>query len=270
MRYLYFLLFLPTFVYATGEPYPIGARSWAMGNSLVAVADRHSIFNNPAGLGFLQNSFVNTSYHSRFGVSGLQTISISGNYNLKPVNIGFGIDRFGDKLYNEQRLGLALGKGIGRFSLGVKVNYLQAVIENLTSRKTFLTEFGVISKISSKLHAGFHVSNLTGGKLFETQVIPTIIRLGMGFLPSKQILITVEAERNLNLPTIVKAGLEYQIIQNVYLRTGIMSKINNAHFGIGFAKKNLIFDYAANTHQSLGFSHHISLSYQLTNKEVKP
>ncbi len=250
-------------ILASGEPFPIGAKSWGMGNTTAALADHNSVFNNPAGLGFLKENFISTSYHSRYNIAGLQTLSLSSNYNTKFVNIGLGIERFGDKLYNEQKLGLAIGKSTNMISLGLKVSYFQAAIENFTSKNTLLTEFGVMTKISSKIQLGFHAYNLTGAKLFASQHIPSILRLGLSFTPTKQILLVAEAEKNIELPTYIKAGIEYQIVKGFYLRTGLTSKLNHAHFGFGFQSKQFIFDYALSSHSALGFSNHLSISYQI-------
>lgn len=257
-------VFLKThLILASGEPFPIGAKSWGIGNATTAIADRNSIFSNPAGLGFLKENFVSTSYHARYTIAGLQTLSLSGNYNTKFTNIGLGLERFGDKLYNEQKLGLAIGKNMNRVSLGLKVSYFQAAIENFASKNTLLTEFGVMTKLSSKLQMGFHAYNLTGAKLFASQHIPTVLRLGLSFTPSKQILLVAEAEKDIELPTLIKAGLEYQIVKHFYLRTGLTSKLNNAHFGFGFHSKQFIFDYALSSHSALGFSNHLSIGYQI-------
>lgn len=258
------IFFLKTnLILASGEPFPIGAKSWGIGNATVALADRNSIFSNPAGLGFLKENFVSTSYHARYNIAGLQTLSLSGNYNTNLVNVGFGVERFGDKLYNEQKLGLAVGKSMNRVSLGVKVSYFQAAIENFISKNTLMTEFGVMTKLSSKVQMGFHAYNLTGAKLFASQHIPTVLRLGLSFMPSRQILLVAEAEKNIELPTLIKAGIEYQIVKNFYLRTGLTSKLNHAHFGFGFQSKQFIFDYALSSHSALGFSNHLSISCQI-------
>lgn len=257
------LIFKSNLTLASGEPFPIGAKSWGIGNATVALADRNAIFNNPAGLGFLKDNFVSSSYHARYNIAGLQTLSLSGNYNAKLANIGLGVERFGDKLYNEQKLGIAIGKSMNRVALGLKVSYFQAAIENFAAKNTLLTEFGVMTKLSSKVQVGFHAYNLTGAKLFASQQIPTVLRLGLSFSPTKQILLVTEAEKNIELPTLIKAGLEYQIVKNFYLRTGLTSKLNNAHFGFGFQSKQLIFDYALSSHSALGFSNHLSISYQI-------
>lgn len=267
--YWFLLAFIfPIFAMASGEPFPIGAKSWGIGNATVALADRNAIFSNPAGLGFLEESYISSSVHSRFSISGLQNIAISGNYKTKALNIGLGIDRFGDKLYNEQKLGLAIGKSTNRVALGLKASYFQTAIENLASKSTILTEFGIITKLSSKFQVGFHAYNLTRAKLFASQRIPTILRLGFSFVPTKQINFVSELEKDLDYKPIIKAGLEYQIVPNFFLRTGVTSRINTFHFGLGFHAKKLILDYATSSHQYLGLSHHLSISLLPFTKKI--
>ncbi|MBA4852322.1 hypothetical protein [Emticicia sp. BO119] len=254
---------------ASGEPFPIGARSWGLGNATAAIADKQSVFNNPAGLGFITDNYISTSYHNRYTIAGLNTFSLGGNFNHKIANIGLTIERFGDKLYHEQKLGLALARSSNRVSLGIKVSYLQAAIEGYASKHTLLTEFGVMAKLSSALHFGFSAYNLTTARLFVSQHVPTVLRLGFSYQPARQLLLTGEAEKDLVLPTLFKVGLEYEIVKKFYLRTGITSKLNNAHFGIGFQAKQFIFDYAASSHSVLGFSHHLTLAYQLVKTPQK-
>jgi hypothetical protein len=87
-----------------------------------------------------------------------------------------------------------------------------------------------------------------------------VLRLGFSFVPTQQILLVSEIEKDLDYQALIKAGLEYQIVPNFYLRTGITSQINMAHFGIGFQTKKLSFDYATSLVQDLGLSHHFSIN----------
>ncbi|RYU96597.1 hypothetical protein [Emticicia agri] len=261
--FYYLVVFSAHYSRASGEPFPIGARSWGIGNATVAVADKQSVFNNPAGLGFLAHNYVSTSYHNRYTIAGLNTFSLGGNYTHKLANVGLVIERFGDKLYHEQKIGLALAKSTGRVSLGIQVAYMQAAIAGYAAKHTLLTQFGVMAKLNSTIHIGFNAYNLTAARLFVSQRVPTVLRLGFSYQPVKQLLLIGEAEKDIFLPVLFKAGLEYQIVRNFYLRTGITSKLSNAHFGIGFQAKQFIFDYAASNHSMLGFSHHLTLAYQL-------
>ncbi len=267
--FYFFIVLSINHVKASGEPFPIGARSWGIGNATAAIADKQSIFNNPAGLGFLTESYISTSYHNRYTIAGLNTFSLGGNYNTKVANIGLAVERFGDKLYHEEKLGLALAKSTNRVSLGIKVSYLQAAIEGFAVKQTVLTEFGVMAKLSSNLQLGFSAYNLTAARLFVSQRVPTVLRLGLAYQPTKQLLLVGEAEKDIILPALYKVGLEYQLVKNFYLRTGITSKISNVHFGIGFQSKQFIFDYAASSHSILGFSHHLTLAYQLGKTQPK-
>jgi hypothetical protein len=258
------LFFVKNLAFANGEPFPIGAKSWGMGNATVAISDRFSIFNNPAGLGFLKDNFVSSSYHARYEIAGLATVSLSGNYVSKLANFGLSFQRFGDKLYNENMVGFAIGKATERVSLGLKVNYFQAAIENLSDKKTLLTEFGVMAKLTSKIQMGFHAYNLTGASLYASQRIPTVLKLGVSFTPTKQVLLAAEVEKNLDYQGLItKVGLEYEIVPKVFFRTGITSQFRTAHFGFGFISKHFYFDYAASTHTALGLSHHLGLSYMV-------
>ncbi len=264
-----FVLFSACKVRAAGEPFPIGARSWGIGNATIAIADKQSVSNNPAGLGFLTDNFISTSYHNRYTLAGLGTFSLGANYRNKFANIGFDVERFGDKLYHEDRLGLAFAKSTNRVSLGIKVSYLQAAIEGYAVKRTLVTQFGVMAKLNSTLQLGFCAYNLTSARLFVSQRIPTILRLGLSYQPTKQLLLVGEVEKDIASPALFKTGLEYQIVKNFYLRTGITSKLSNAHFGIGFQAKQFIFDYAASSHSVLGFSHHLTLAWQLGKTQQK-
>jgi hypothetical protein len=265
----FFIVFYISRCRASGEPFPIGARSWGIGNATAALADKQAVFSNPAGLGFLTDNFISTSYHNRYTVAGLNTFSLGGNYNTKVVNIGLTVERFGDKLYHEEKLGLALAKSTNRISFGIKVSYLQAAVEGFAVKQTVLTEFGVMAKLNSTLQLGFCAYNLTAARLFVSQRVPTVLRLGLSYQPTRQLMLVGEAEKDIALPTLFKAGLEYQIIKKFYLRTGITTKLSNAHFGIGFQAKQFIFDYAASSHSILGFSHHLTLAYQLGKPQPK-
>ena len=262
-RLIILLLLISEFACAAGEPFPIGAKSWGMGNAMVAVPHTQSFFNNSAGLSFLENNSASASYHSRFQIAGLQTVALSGNFITKKMALGVGVQQFGDKLYNEKQVGLALAKNTGRVSLSIKASLLQAAVENVATKSTLLTEFGVLAKLSSKINVGFHAYNLTGAKLFYSQHVPTVLRLGLAYSPIKQVLLATEAEKSLLFPMVYKFGLDYQLVSNIHIRTGLSSQQRTAHFGLGFQNKKYVFDYAFSSNQALGTSHHLTLTLKI-------
>jgi len=110
--------------------------------------------------------------------------------------------------------------------------------------------------------------NPTRSKLndFNDERIPTIIRLGLNYKFSEQVLATIEAEKDLlNIPAF-RAGLEYHTNNILFLRAGAGTGPNLMSFGVGIAKDALAFDLAASYHQTLGFSPEISFNYTFGGK----
>lgn len=269
-NFIFLLLFLCTpsvKVCAQTFPFPVGARSWGIGNATVARADFTSGFNNIAGLGGLSEACIFSSFDSHYGFDGIGTYSFGAILPLSAdLGTGVTVQRFGDKLYNESAIGLGAGHRIGRVSLGVKVNYLQNAVNAPSlafSRKALVFEFGGIVQFSSQLFFGAHVFNMTQSSYSGDygNRVPTALRAGFLYKPQTNIHLSTEIEKNTYLPFSIKAGLEYQIWKKLYLRTGVASRPLTNHFGVGFKAKKFYFDYAVHSNANLGWSHHFSLGY---------
>ncbi len=268
MQRFILVIFLKLSVFETfsSTPFPIGARSWGIGNAVVAMPHEQSFFYNPAGIAFAENSHGFAAYHSRFDVPGLGNAGVGAVLKANGVTIGIGFDQFGDELYNEVKGGIAFARKQGRVSLGVKVSYFQATVKDLVAKNTVLTEFGVMADIRDNFRVGFHGYNLTGASLFASQNLSTVLRLGFSYQPSKQISLNTVAEKSTFYPLNVKAGIEYEIRESFFLRSGVNSLANTFHFGTGMRLKHLQFDYAVGSSGSLGLSHHLTVGMALAKK----
>ncbi len=246
---------------------PIGARAWGLGNATTALFHQQSYFSNPAALGFAKHSFVNTSYHSRYGLSSLATLAASGTWATPSINVGIGAEKFGDKLYAENKVGLAIAKRLGNVALAIKTSYLNVSIGETQSRDAIITEFGFLGKLGPKLFVGFNAVNLTAAKLLPLSPLPTQLRMGFNFVPTGKVNILADAELIPGQKPQVRAGLEYAIHEKIALRSGVNGGVNAVHFGLGFIEKKWLFDYAINTHTALGLSHHFSLQLNMPRNE---
>jgi len=256
---LFLILFSCSLIYGQNSLSSVGGRSWGMGHAMVAIPHAQTFFYNPAGLGFIEHSYVNSSYDSRFDIEGLSTLSMNATFVPKWATIALGAERFGDQLYNENKIGIAIAKNTGRVSLGLKASFLGQTVQNISAQSTILTEFGVMAKVSKTVTIGFHAQNLTCASLNDFDKIPTTLRMGGAFQPIEKIILAAEIEYIPGQKPFFKSGLEYMPFENFYLRTGINSGIRTNHFGVGYGNKKWLFDYAVNTHPSLGLSHHLSL-----------
>ncbi|MDX2301439.1 MAG: hypothetical protein NW226_01510 [Microscillaceae bacterium] len=268
----FLILFLSFFsqISAQIEQYPLGARSIAMGTASLTLQDQWAFFNNPSGTASLEDASVFFAYENRFGVSAFQTFGVGGVLPLKIGTVGAGVSRFGDELYNELKAGVSFSKKIDMVSLGLKVNYVQVAIRDLNSKGALVLEFGGLVQITKQIYLAGYIYNLNQAKFktaFEQdELIPTILKAGLGYQPIKPLFISIETVKDIDLPASFNAGVEYQIVKNLNFRTGIQTEPFRNHFGLGFSPKTFHFDYALSTGNDLGLSHHISFGYRFTKK----
>ena len=243
----------------------LGARSAGMAGASLTLDDEYSLFNNIGGLGRVDNHAAFAAYQNRYGVSEFQVVGAGAIFSGGIGNAGVGFYKFGDDLYSEQRLHLAFGNKMQMVSLGVGLDLLQYNVSTVGTNRTLAIQFGGIAEITPQLRFGAHIFNLNQAEInSETgEKAPTVMKAGISFLPSEELILNAEVEKDLDFDEVFKAGIEYQIIEDVYLRTGISTEPFLGAFGIGFHPKNLKFDYAFSSDSRLGSIHEISVAYSL-------
>jgi hypothetical protein len=248
----------------------MGARALGMGNAVVAHRNQWAVFNNVGGMAGVDKVSAMASFSSQYQVSGLQVLALGAVLPTRYGNCGLAIQRFGDELYNEHLVGLAYSHQINQVSLGLKLNYVQITIGDLGSRSTLALELGGVARLLPELTFGAYLYNFNQAKLadYQNERLPTLMKAGLSYQPTRQLVLSAEVEKDIDYPTLFKAGLEYEIVKKLFLRTGISSIPFTHHFGIGILSKNLSFDYALTSHPQLGFSHHLSLTYQFEKKAL--
>lgn len=273
LRHFVILFLIPFQGWADGFSFPIGSRSWGLANATVAFSDCYAIGNNVAGLAGIKNAAFFSTYDSHYGFDGINTLGF-GAVAPFSENLGGGmaIQRFGDKVFNQTSVGIGAGHLIGRFRLGLKMNYLQTAIHSdvvTLSKKAVAFELGGIVMLSSKLFLGAHMFNLTQSRYtgHDREPVDTSLKTGLFYKPSAKLRLSGELEKISAYPISFRAGIEYEIIKKVVLRTGIATQPQTSHFGFGFQGTKLQIDYAVSTHPQLGWSHHFTLTYALVKSD---
>lgn len=249
------------------DNWPLGARSAAMANASVCLTDLWAVHHNQAALADLRQAGVGVYYENRFLV---KDMSMQGAAVAIPTfKVGtFGVSwsRFGNNLYNDNRVGLAYGMKLFKFlSAGVQLNYLNTYLaENYGSKGNFVVELGVLSQVTKNFRVGFHAYNLSRASLsdrYATEYVPMIFRLGMQYDFSQKVRVALEADKDMVLPPVVKLGVEYLPSEVIQIRVGAATQPFQATFGFGVRFKGIHFDVAGSVHPVLGFSPMGSLSY---------
>ncbi|MEP1096547.1 MAG: hypothetical protein ABJG78_15635 [Cyclobacteriaceae bacterium] len=265
MKKLLFHFFITISLYTHSQDgkFNFGARNMGLAGATVTLGDSYSLFNNVGGLGKVERHHVFGGYQSRYEIRELQIIGAGAIYHTKHGNAGVGFYKFGDNLFSQQRIHIAVGNQIQMVSLGVSVDLIQYNVSSVGTKQAISIEFGGIAEITPKLFFGAHIFNLNQADLSKEtgEKIPTVMKSGISYRPSSELLLNLEIEKDLGFDEMIKVGLEYQLITNVFIRTGINTKPFLSAFGAGFHPKKFRFDYAYANDSNLGSVHEISLGY---------
>jgi len=221
-----------------------------------------SNLSNQSGLAEITQLSVGVSTKNSFGIKELSShvaifaLPVSGGvFGLNVAYTGF-------ELYNETKIGLAFGKKLSKsFNVGIQADYLGIYADGSTNNKnSFTFEIGAQKRLMRDLTLGTHIFNPIAVKLNETEVIPTIFKLGLRYDANSKVSVFTETELENGENGILKAGLEYKIIEQLQLRTGFSTNPAKNTFGIGYTLNNIKVDIAINRHQLLGYSPQFSVS----------
>jgi hypothetical protein len=248
-----------------GKP---SSRIAAMGGLGVAIPDEWSLFHNQAGMAFIGYPWVGAHHENRFISPDLSFSSLGVIYPVRPGALGFSVKRLGFSEFSQTKAGLSYGMKLSpRFSAGVQMS-----IHNIYAKgeygqtSSFTAEGGIMYSPTNNLTIGAHVINPTRSKINKDNRIPTIFNLGAAYKLGNSVLITAGAEKNIEYKPNLKFGIEYEPLENLFFRTGIATEPNLIGFGMGYQFGNIRMDIAFSRHEYLGYTPHISVSYQFTKR----
>jgi len=258
------LMAIPMLVFSTGELQSTGARSAAMGRCSVALNDSWSIMNNQAGMAKIDRFSTAIAYESPFMLNELSVKSLGLAAPTKFGVLGLSYQHRGYELYNEQKIGLAYAKSFGPYlRIGLQLDYLQTTLGDGYGNKGSVTfEVGLQSDVTEKMTIGVYTFNPLRVKLadYDSEKIQAIYRFGLKWKASESFIALVDLEKNTQIrPVIARFGLEYQVKDRFFMRTGTSTGQEIFSLGVGFRHKFFQFDIGAAMHETLGFSPQASI-----------
>ncbi|MFH1936727.1 MAG: hypothetical protein ABIK52_04105 [Bacteroidota bacterium] len=247
-----------------GESLP-GGRAAAMGRAAVAVPGIWSVSTNQAGMIWQDGWQAGLFAENRFLMKELCFEALALSWSGKPGAFGLVLSYHGFRLYNEFKAGISYARKFGkRFSMGVQLQYFRLQIaEGYGSRGVLSCEIGWMYKPDRFWTIGMQVCNPVPVKLTSgpEERLPVLFRLGVGYDLSGKVLILLEGEKDLELPLVLKTGLEVRLAKPVYGRIGMLTGPFMVTGGIGVTLGRLVVDIATEYHMVLGFSPAISIGY---------
>lgn len=250
------------------ENYPVGARASGMGNATVALTDVWAAHYNQAGLGRLEKFSAGVFYENQYNIKELGLKAAALGLPSKFGNFGLSLTQFGYKLYQENKIGIAYAKSLGKHIwAGIQLDYFHLRFQKEYGQQgTYTFEAGLQAQILPKLLIGFHIFNPVQAEIKTRdykESIPTIARLGLAWHPSEEVILTLETTKDLERQAKIKAGVEYRAIKHLFLRAGAGNHPETISMGLGYQLNPLSADIAFIRHPVLGYSPSVSLSLQL-------
>jgi hypothetical protein len=90
-----------------------------------------------------------------------------------------------------------------------------------------------------------------------------MLKAGASWKFSPKVSMLAEVAKDIDQDVAVRAGLEYRVIEKLYLRGGVGGNDLQTSFGIGLALDEFKIDIASAYHPTLGYSPQISMSYDV-------
>ena len=256
---------------SANDNYPYGARQAAMANAAVSIYDFWAVSHNQAGMARINRPSGGFYFENRYLVKEMGLGAAAFALPTASGVFGLSVSYFGYAQYHESKVGLAYARSFGeKLSVGVQFNYMYSFVggdyNNAAGNVCF--EAGVIYELLPGLNIGAHIFNPTRTKLASVdnlydEYIPTIFRFGMSYIFSDRVLVSVETEKDIERKPVFKAGLEYRIVDNLYVRGGIGTNPTQNAFGFGFHTGQFTIDLSSSFHHVLGYSPQASIRFDI-------
>ena len=244
-----------------------GSRSQALAGISTSLADCWSVFGNQAGLANIDSPIIGGTFHNRFLVKELATSSGLFILPFHSSVFAFSVYQFGKTTFRQEKFAIAFARSLNpKLHFGIQFNYYRFFLaeanRNIGSSGL---ELGFQYQLTDQLLLGIHALNpyKTSIKTFFGEYsYPSRFNIGAHYRLSESFSFVTELEKDLLYPLNFKTGLEYAILNKIFIRTGISGKPYKLSAGMGFAVNKLKIDLAVAYNQYLGNSPSISFQYQ--------
>ena len=257
--------------HAGGNNETAGGRSSGLGGASVTLSDQWSSSNNPGALGLVDRYALGVAYESRYFIPEASYKGLTFTAPIGGGTIGIVGHSFGYASYNDNRLGVSYARKLSDYiSLGAQINYFQVNIGDIYGQRSMVTgEVGALVTPNEKVAIGVHIVNPTRAKFadFDDERIPTLLKVGGSYSFSEKVKLLAQFDKDLDLPINGRMGIEYEPIEDFFMRTGFSTLNRSYAFGIGYSWRGIILDVSNQWSQQLGFGATASIAYTFGNRK---
>ncbi|RMG65922.1 MAG: hypothetical protein D6722_15560 [Bacteroidetes bacterium] len=283
MKHVFFLIWLSLGLSVSSpaqgslDPTPVvGARAAGLGYAYTAMhGDLWAIFANPAGIAGGEGWQLGTYYEQRFLLPEL-SLAYAGATVALPGGQAAGIALHVNQLGGWQQGYAGAAYAITLFDklrLGVRAGYLQQAVDGYGQAGGIRLDAGAQVSLSQDLTLGFRVHNATQLRLDAISGPvrwPAGYSVGLAYRPGEQVVIVADLVKSPATPLGYRFGVEYAPNPWLFVRLGMAAAPGQLAgegmgptAGLGIRWRQLQVDFAGSHTRLLGYTPHLSLTYQL-------
>lgn len=218
----------------------LGARELSMGQATTALPNSDwSVFANPAMIDEQEGSvsFFGVRY---YGLPDITDLAAVATYPAGFGSIGFGAHRYGNDLFNENRLRLTYKNAFQGFHYGLAVNYTHIVQgAGYGSVGAIGIDAGLAARVAEKLWLGAKATNINQPRygVYSNDIEeepPRELAVGISYQLSDIALFSSDAVKDVRFPLSYRAGVEINIFDQLKGRAGITTRPLTFAGGFGY------------------------------------
>ncbi|RYF87572.1 MAG: hypothetical protein EOO03_10480 [Chitinophagaceae bacterium] len=188
-----------TLRYSVSMPYT------SLGAYTTRQTDPFAFTNNQAALAQVNTAKVGVFGERRFMLAENTLYGLAAAIPSSLGNFGLQLNYAGFKNFNEQKVGLAYARRLGKFlDLGAQFNYYGYRVPQYGNASAINFEIGAIMHFSDKLNGGIHVYNPVGGDLPKetSEKLASAYKMGLGYDASDNFYVSAEIIKEEDKPSL--------------------------------------------------------------------
>ncbi|MEX0681115.1 MAG: hypothetical protein WD097_07010 [Balneolales bacterium] len=242
----------------------MGGRNIAMGQAHTAFPeDPWAVFHNPALISNSKSAFgVFTIRY--YGMKELEdhtaVINLPVPYpfisDTPLLGMSVGLHTYGFELYRETQLRNGWSLHREQIQLGIAVRYIHVRIEGYDSAGSGAMDAGLTAELFRGFRIGYRVSNLFYNRIGtgENALLPQEMAVGISWNEITGLLLTFDIVKDPVFPFSVRAAIESNPANRMYIRGGWTSNPFTWSAGAGFDLARFQSNLAIQNHPVLGLS----------------
>ncbi len=256
-------VFLSSNLMASFEQKGTGASQ--IGLSLAGLAsfnNNFQSFSNPSLIDAADQS-VSLFYKNHFGIKDLNQASLHSRFSFNSWPIGFGISRFGNKLYSETQLIIATSYAINEnIIVGASSSIYFLEIKNYNNDWTYGFLLSVLYTLSTQINIAAVINNFNEPQIGSTkETLPMYGTIGIMYSPIQEIELLFDIYKEDLFDFEYRIGTRINAVAGINILAGFQENINSFSTGLEYIADSYSIKYGVDIHPILNASHAVGIRY---------